>query len=179
MERERWEKVYRILVRLDNGDFRGVFRAASILGVLFWAVVHDRPACWACRRKNWPLGLWRGRLPSQSTMSRRLKRPEIRALLEAVARDPAVVGQVPPVGPDNEMVRLRGHAEPEAVDVHGSSVGKATVLAHLEVLARLQGELAGAHLEAVPGLPEMEPGIDRPAECEEETEGESGPHGRP
>src|SRR5437868_1665392 len=22
--------------------------------VFFWAVVHDRPICWATRRKNWP-----------------------------------------------------------------------------------------------------------------------------
>jgi hypothetical protein len=92
MERERWERVYRILVRLDNDDFRGVFRAAAILGVFFWAVIHDRPTCWACQRKNWPGGLWRGGLPSQSTMSRRLKRPEIQALLKAVDRDADIVG---------------------------------------------------------------------------------------
>src|SRR5437879_4833481 len=86
MERERWERLYAILVRLDNHKFRGVFTSAAIAAVFFWGVIHDRPVRWACQPKNWPRGLWRGRLPSQSTMSRRLKRPEVQALLDAASQ---------------------------------------------------------------------------------------------
>lgn len=93
MERERWLKVYRVFVRLDQDPFRGVFVASAILGVFFWAVVHDRPICWACQRRNWPAGLWRTALPSQSTMSRRLKTAAVQALLAAAGRDPAICGE--------------------------------------------------------------------------------------
>ena len=24
--------------------------------VAFWAVLHDRPRCWACQKRNWPKG---------------------------------------------------------------------------------------------------------------------------
>jgi len=67
MERERWLLMYRAALRLDKTSCRGLFSAAAILGVFFWAVLHDRPVCWACRADNWPLGLWRYALPSQST----------------------------------------------------------------------------------------------------------------
>jgi hypothetical protein len=50
--------------------------------VYFWAVIHERPISWACCRDNWPQGLWpRGKLPSQSTMSRRLATTEVQRLL--------------------------------------------------------------------------------------------------
>lgn len=52
--------------------------------VWLWAVPHDRPIDWACRRENWP---WHDReraLPSGSTMSRRLRDPAIEALALAV-----------------------------------------------------------------------------------------------
>ena len=46
-----------------------------------WAVIHDRPTCWACDPINWPKGLWQRKLPSQSTMSRRLRTTEVQRLL--------------------------------------------------------------------------------------------------
>jgi hypothetical protein len=92
MERERWEKVYRVLTKLDTHNFRGVFQAAVVLAVYFWAVVHDRPVCWACQRSNWPERVPFRRLPSQPTMSRRLRQPDVKELLEAVTGDPAVAG---------------------------------------------------------------------------------------
>lgn len=49
-----------------------------------WAVLHDRPTCWACDPVNWPKGLWQRKLPSQSTMSRRLRTTEIQRLLHAM-----------------------------------------------------------------------------------------------
>jgi Transposase DDE domain len=90
MERERWEKVYRLLVALDNHDFRGVFRAAVVLAVYFWAVIHDRPVRWACQLVNWPSRLPFRKLPSQPTMSRRLRQSDVLALLKRVEHHPAV-----------------------------------------------------------------------------------------
>ena len=84
MERERWEKVYRLLVALDTHAFRGVFQAAAVLAVYFWAVIHDRPVSWACQRVNWTGGVPFCKLPSQPTMSRRLRQPDVLALLTAV-----------------------------------------------------------------------------------------------
>jgi hypothetical protein len=86
MERELWKQLYLVVVRLDNGWTNGFFRASEIVVVFLWAVVHDRPTSWACDARNWrmePLPL----LPSQSTMSRRLRTTRVQQLLEAVERD--------------------------------------------------------------------------------------------
>jgi hypothetical protein len=91
MERERWERVYRLLTQLDKRQVRGVFRDAVILGVYFWAVMHDRPVNWACQARHWPIDL-RLPLPSQPTMSRRLKTESVRMLLKTVGADPAIAG---------------------------------------------------------------------------------------
>ncbi len=56
----------------------------DIVLVWLWAVLHDRPIDWACRRENWP---WHDRkrgLPSGSTMSRRLRDPAIESLVLAM-----------------------------------------------------------------------------------------------
>ena len=51
------------------------------MSVYLWAVVHDRPTSWACDRANWPKDLCPGMLPSQPTMSRRLRTTEVQRLL--------------------------------------------------------------------------------------------------
>lgn len=90
MERERWEKVYQLLRGADTHEFRGVYQAAVVLAVFFWAVIHDRPVSWACDVANW--GRLPFRLPSQPTMSRRLRQPDVLALLVAVEKAPEVTG---------------------------------------------------------------------------------------
>lgn len=63
----------------------------AILAVHFWAVCNDRPTYWACVRSNWPSGRWRGPLPSQSCVSRRLSMPRVQARqrkIELMARPP-------------------------------------------------------------------------------------------
>jgi len=82
MERELWEQLYLLVVRLDKGWSNAIYRDCEVLAVYLWAVVHDRPTSWACDHRN-----WRGpppRLPSQSTMSRRLRRLRLQDLLSAV-----------------------------------------------------------------------------------------------
>jgi hypothetical protein len=63
----------------------------QIVAVYLWAVVHDRPTSWACNPKNWPKGLWQGKLPTQSTMSRRLRTTETQSLLHKVEREMATL----------------------------------------------------------------------------------------
>jgi hypothetical protein len=94
MERERWEKVYQLLRTADTHAFRGVYQAAAVLAVFFWAVIHDRPVSWACEGANWDRLPFR--LPSQPTMSRRLRQPDVLVLLARVEQAPAVTGSPEP-----------------------------------------------------------------------------------
>lgn len=62
--------------------------------VYSWAVLHERPTSWACRSKNWPENLWpRGKLPSQSTMSRRLGTTEVQRLMHVMEQHLAQLRQ--------------------------------------------------------------------------------------
>jgi hypothetical protein len=83
MERELWDQLYVIVVRVDNLWTNGFFRAGEIVLVFLWAVVHDRPTSWACQRCNWG-GQAPPLLPSQSTMSRRLRTQKVQELLAAI-----------------------------------------------------------------------------------------------
>lgn len=94
MERERWEKIYQLLQSADTHDFRGVYQAAAVLAVFFWAVLHDRPVSWACDRANWDRVPFR--LPSQPTMSRRLRQADVLGLLAAVEKTPELTGSPEP-----------------------------------------------------------------------------------
>jgi hypothetical protein len=84
MERELWMSLYYFTQKLGNpyGSWR--YSTAEVLGVYFWAVVHDRPTDWAIEPFAWPDDLRPKCLPSQSTMSRRLRRPETIELMTAV-----------------------------------------------------------------------------------------------
>lgn len=83
MERELWMILYGIVRRLDSGYGRWRYSTGDIVLIYFWAVVHDRPTCWAVRKANWPRDLYPGVLPSQSTLSRRLRRAEVQELMTA------------------------------------------------------------------------------------------------
>lgn len=83
MERELWNQLYVVVTALDSRFSRGWYRASEIVMVFLWAVVHDRPTSWACRRDNWH-GHTPSRLPSQSTMSKRLRSGPVVALLNRV-----------------------------------------------------------------------------------------------
>lgn len=123
MERERWLEVYRILRRLDTGPCRGIYRDSVIVAVYFWAVVHDRPTSWACQPENWVQELNFGRLPSQSTISRRLSKPNVQALLEVLEHDPQITGPMDPTlvkVVDGKPLPVGGHSgDPDAKWGHG------------------------------------------------------------
>jgi hypothetical protein len=83
MEYQLWLSIVAVLASLDkarkpsNCDFSDM----DIVKVYYWSVIHDRPVSWACQWKNWPLHQRRRPLPSEATMSRRLRHPSVRALL--------------------------------------------------------------------------------------------------
>jgi len=79
----------------------GNFFDFEIVGVYLWAVVHDRPTSWACNARNWPKDLRNQRLPSQSTMSRRMGTTEVQRLMAAM---------------EGSLLRLQGHGWVKVVD---------------------------------------------------------------
>lgn len=90
MEGELWEVLYRITS--DEGSRRPPAKRvkhsdATIVLVLLWAALHDRPVCWACRADAWagcPAAQRPATLPSAATMSRRLRTVGTLQLLEQV-----------------------------------------------------------------------------------------------
>ena len=87
MERERWLVLYARAHELSRGwGFGNSYSTACIVGVFLWAAVHDRPVSWACQVENWPAEVDFGKLPSQSTMSRRLRSEPVKNLLNVLER---------------------------------------------------------------------------------------------
>ncbi len=86
MQVRRWSQVYRLVSRtasvLPPGSRR--FPDRVIVLVFVWAAFNHRPISWAVQRSNWPVWMQRllPRLPSSTTMSRRLRRPSIRRFLD-------------------------------------------------------------------------------------------------
>lgn len=86
MEGELWRRVYALAKRLGKGKgvVRGTFLDVEIVAVYLWSVLHDRPMRWACERRNWHGWCPMKRLPSSSTVSRRLRSPGVQAVLRSV-----------------------------------------------------------------------------------------------
>lgn len=88
MEHQLWKSIVTVLATLDKEPLsrRFAYSDERIVEVYYWAVIHDRPTTWACRRENWPVHLRRRPLPSPSRLSRRLRSPSVLALLTALER---------------------------------------------------------------------------------------------
>lgn len=89
MERQLWKSILALLGDACNGRIR-VSRGYSsfdIARVWLWAVLHDRPVSWSCIGDNWPAHERPESIPSNSTMSRRLRSPELAALLKKLEDD--------------------------------------------------------------------------------------------
>lgn len=84
MERELWKSLYAMVVELGKswGDWK--FTAADIVLVYLWAALHDRPMYWAVDKGNWPQDLCPACLPSQSTLSRRMRKSETQELMTEI-----------------------------------------------------------------------------------------------
>ena len=86
MERQLWNAIVQVMDDINKPGLSGNFRFCieQVLKVWFWAVVHDRPVSWATKRENWPISLRRTLLPSNSTMSRRLKSQLVKDVLRSI-----------------------------------------------------------------------------------------------
>jgi len=86
MEHQLWKAIVAVLAALGKprNSVACVFSDRDIVMVFYWAVIHDRPMSWAVQRRNWPIHLRMKRLPSDTTMSRRLRTQSVRALLKAL-----------------------------------------------------------------------------------------------
>lgn len=85
MEHQLYRAIVIILRECDKGRRHASwdYQDELIVRVWYWAVIHDRPVSWACQRAHWPIW-WRQELPSNSTMSRRLRTASVRRLLQAM-----------------------------------------------------------------------------------------------
>jgi hypothetical protein len=83
MERELWRLLYTLGRLLDKRRALGLYRDADVVGVYLWAVCHERNTSWAVDERNWPDEL-DVPIPSQPTMSRRLRSPAVEQLMEEV-----------------------------------------------------------------------------------------------
>lgn len=89
MERELFALLIDAVDRLAEARHRPAkaqFTDRDIILVWLWALLHDRPIDWACRRLNWPWHDRTRRLPSGSTMSRRLRSEPVQKLMIATLR---------------------------------------------------------------------------------------------
>lgn len=87
MERELLKLIVSIARELvQRGQARFQYDDVEIVRTYYWSVLWDRAVSWACRAENWPSCERRRKLPSQSTMSRRLRFARVRELLDEVER---------------------------------------------------------------------------------------------
>jgi Transposase DDE domain len=107
MERELWEALCHLAGRLYNRRSASRYGDDVICSVYWWAVVHDRPVSWACVPGHWPDNL-QAVLPSQPTMSRRLRSEAVQRLFTEVEQALAALWVV--VGP--RILAIDGKALP-------------------------------------------------------------------
>lgn len=88
MEHQLWRSFEQRLRQLSTSfNPHCAYQDCEIVRVYYWAVLHDRPTCWACDRRNWPPHARKKPLPSPSVMSRRLRSPAVLGLLRCLERD--------------------------------------------------------------------------------------------
>jgi Transposase DDE domain len=88
MEHQLLKAIVDVLRQLDKPrtPTRFDFSDEVIVEVYYWSVLCDRPTSWACRKEHWPIHRRQRPLPSQPTLSRRLRSPSVVALLDALER---------------------------------------------------------------------------------------------
>jgi hypothetical protein len=89
MELELWAELSQAICAVQRQfkfNPRDTHRTSLIVRVHLWSVLHDRPTVWGCNRNNWTDKTVPEPLPDQSTMSRRMRRPDFELFLKAMGR---------------------------------------------------------------------------------------------
>ncbi len=103
MERELWPRLYHLVMEVGQTLrlLDVTYQPHIIVLVFLWAALHDRPVNWACNEKNWATTTLRpARLPSPSTLSRRLRRLDTALLMRALVQrlrqgeDPRLIARI-------------------------------------------------------------------------------------
>jgi hypothetical protein len=86
MERQIWKAIMKVIAEVDKSKFnpKATFRPAMIVKVWLWAVVNYRRVSWAVQQINWTHCEQRWTKPSNTTMSRRLRREDVQTLLQQI-----------------------------------------------------------------------------------------------
>jgi hypothetical protein len=84
MEAKVYGALLKILLSIAHSPrgARRQFNDRRIIMVYLWSVINDRPVCWACDEQNWQKAQLDCPLPSNATMSRRLRTLGVLQLLE-------------------------------------------------------------------------------------------------
>lgn len=89
MERELWTWLM-VGLRDVSRSFRDsayhTHSTATIVRTYLWAVLHDRPTVWACDPRAWDHATRPPALPSQPTMSRRLRHPDVTTFMQRLGQ---------------------------------------------------------------------------------------------
>src|SRR6266550_2237656 len=145
MEHQLWKAIVGVLLTLDSPPTptKYDFSDQDIVKVYYWSVICDRPTSWACCKHNWPVHLRKRPLPSDATMSRRLRSPSVVALLDALERRVTA-----PKGPglfwmiDGKPLPIGGCSKDRQAGYGRSAGGKARGY-KLHALVGSDGSLAG------------------------------------
>jgi hypothetical protein len=89
MEGELWNGLYTLVAQVSKTHYqppRKQHPDSSIVLVLAWAGLHDRPVSWAVQAANWPSRRPPIPLPSSATISRRRRTLSVLSLLAEVER---------------------------------------------------------------------------------------------
>jgi hypothetical protein len=93
----------------DNGDY--AHPTALIVRCHFWSVLYNNATCWACVKQHWDKAVCPPALPSQSTMSRRLRSAEFEQFMVLLERR---LGHLPAEAGSTLFKRLDGKPLPVA-----------------------------------------------------------------
>jgi len=87
MECELWPRLYALVIELGRRlrSRRVRYSDAVIVLVFLWGCLHDRPQSWCCESRNWKSTRLRPvRIPSDSTLSRRLEADSVKNFMTAL-----------------------------------------------------------------------------------------------
>lgn len=89
MEREHWAEISAAISLTDQGFVdkdEYLHPTALIVRCHFWSVIHNNPASWAAKARNWDKATRPRELPSQPTISRRQRSAEFEQFMALLGR---------------------------------------------------------------------------------------------